>query len=674
MKHWTKAAILAAISASALTFGCQSAATPEACSAICAQTVQAEVVTEAAADTKEAESMAADTQAAGAKVGVKSRSEIDDVYKWKKDRFFATRDDFLKALADAEANVAKVGQCGAFKDAATLKTCLDNYFVQHTSINKLTLYSNMTVDTEPTPDHQMDQKNAAAVMAKFMEYAKNIRTELLKLDNATLDKYFAADADLKKHEAYIRNIVRRANRVLSDDAERVLTLAGDNLWAEIDLNEINSNSEDVFDAMLSSMDLPIIKDEAGKDVQLTLSNYSKYRRSADRNVRKAAVDGLMITLKKYEDVLANAYIGQIKNDVLFAKARKYDTALEAYLDKDNIPVALYHNLISTVGNNLAPLHRYVSLRKKTLGLDSVHLYDMYIPLTNEGGADKSYTYQEAVDLITTALAPLGEDYIKRLKTELDPATGSIDLLPHADKTSGAYSCSVYGYSPFVLMNYQDSLGDVSTLAHELGHSLHSIYAMESQPPGSYHYTMFLAEIASTTNESILNDYLYKNAQSDAEKINLLVEKLENIRGTIYRQTLFAEFEYLAHTAIEKGESINAEWLSKLYGDLIKKYYGAEYSMDGADDHEWAYIPHFYYKYYVYSYATGLSSALSFANMIAQSPDNAKKYIDMLKAGASAPSVDLLKAAGVDLTTPAPIEFALQEFDKTLTELEALLAK
>lgn len=674
MKHWTKAAILAAISASALTFGCQSAATPEACSAICAQTAQAEVVTEAAADTKEAESMAAGTQAAGAKVGVKSRSEIDDVYKWKKDRFFATRDDFLKALADAEANVAKVGQCGAFKDAATLKTCLDNYFVQHTSINKLTLYSNMTVDTEPTPDHQMDQKNAAAVMAKFMEYAKNIRTELLKLDNATLDKYFATDADLKKHEAYIRNIVRRANRVLSDDAERVLTLAGDNLWAEIDLNEINSNSEDVFDAMLSSMDLPIIKDEAGKDVQLTLSNYSKYRRSADRNVRKAAVDGLMMTLKKYEDVLANAYIGQLKNDVLFAKARKYDTALEAYLDKDNIPVALYHNLISTVGNNLAPLHRYVSLRKKTLGLDSVHLYDMYIPLTNEGGADKSYTYQEAVDLITTALAPLGEDYIKRLKTELDPATGSIDLLPHADKTSGAYSCSVYGYSPFVLMNYQDSLGDVSTLAHELGHSLHSIYAMESQPPGSYHYTMFLAEIASTTNESILNDYLYKNAQSDAEKINLLVEKLENIRGTIYRQTLFAEFEYLAHTAIEKGESINAEWLSKLYGDLIKKYYGAEYSMDGADDHEWAYIPHFYYKYYVYSYATGLSSALSFANMIAQSPDNAKKYIDMLKAGASAPSVDLLKAAGVDLTTPAPIEFALQEFDKTLTELEALLAK
>lgn len=670
MKHQTlkKAAILAAMSASLLAFGCQSAPTVESCSEICQQASQA-------ATEKEAGAMAENTQAAaGAKVGVKSRSEIDDVYKWKKDRFFADRDAFLKALSDAEANVAKVGECGAFKDAATLKACLDNYFVQHTNINKLTLYSNMTVDTEPTPEHQMDQKNAAAVMAKFMEYAKNIRTELLKLDNAKLDKFFASDPDLKKHEVYVRNIVRRSNRVLSDDAERVLTLAGDNLWAEIDLNEIHSNSEDVFDAMLSSMDLPIIKDEAGKDVQLTLSNYAKYRRSSDRNVRKAAVDGLMMTLKKYEDVFANAYIGQVKNDVLFAKARKYETALEAYLDKDNIPVELYHNLISTVGNNLAPLHRYVQLRKKTLGLDSVHLYDMYIPLTSEGGADKSYTYQEAVDLITTALAPLGEDYIKRLKVELDPATGSIDLLPHDGKTSGAYSCSVYGYAPFVLMNYQDSLGDVSTLAHELGHSMHSIYAMEAQPPGSFHYTMFLAEIASTTNESIMNDYLYKNAQSDAEKINLLVEKLENIRGTIYRQTLFAEFEYLAHTAVEKGESINAEWLSKTYGDLIKKYYGAEYQMDGADDHEWAYIPHFYYKYYVYSYATGLSSALTFANLIAQSPDNAKKYIDMLKAGASAPSVDLLKAAGVDLTTPAPIEFALKEFDRTLTELETLLAK
>ena len=612
--------------------------------------------------------------AAGAKVGVKSRSEIDPKYLWKKDRLFASWNDFQSALNQMPNEIAKIGECDHFDSAESLKNCLDLYFKIHTDINKMTLYSNMTVDTEPSPESKIGQQKALSMLNDFMDKAQVVRKALLKLDKETLDQYIAEDDGLKPHESYIKNIVRRADRVLSDDAERVLSLAGDVLWAEIDLNEIHSISEEVFDAMLSEMELPIIKDEAGNPVQLTLSNYTKYRRSNDRNIRKAAVDGLMDTLKKYEDVFANAYIGQLKNDILFAKARKYDTALEAYLDKDDIPVDIYKNLLSTVEANLEPLHRYVALRKKILKLDQVHLYDMYIPLSESNAPEKNYTYEEATNLIATALAPLGEDYISRLKQEMDLEKGSIDLLPYADKSSGAYSCSVYGVDPFILINYQDSLDDVSTLAHELGHSMHSIYAMDNQPAGSYHYTMFLAEIASTTNESLLNDYLYSHAQSDAEKIDLLVDKLENIRGTIYRQTLFAEFEYLAHTAVENGEGVNAQWLSDLYAKLIKKYYGPDYTMAGADDHEWAYIPHFYYKYYVYSYATGLSSALSFANLIEQSPENATKYLDMLKAGSSRPSVDLLRDAGVDLATPAPIEFALKSFNDTLTELESLLGK
>ncbi|MBQ8037707.1 MAG: oligoendopeptidase F [Proteobacteria bacterium] len=654
---------------------CQPACPPaQPCPAVeaCHAPVMEEEANMKEAQAAEAVQAAEAAQAAAPKVGVKTRSELDSKYLWKKDRLFPAYADFKAAIKDTAEKAERIAECKDIASAKALKDCLSLYFETHTAINKLTLYANMTDDTEPSPEVKSDQTQANNVLNRFMELSKGIRDSILKLDDVALEKYFAEEPDLKAHEPYIRNIMRRSGRVLSDDAERVLALAGDNLWAEIDLNEIHSNSENVFDAMLDEMQLPVIKDDQGKDVQLTLSNYTKFRRSADRNVRKAAVDGLMGTLAKYENVFANAYVGQMQNDILFARARKYNTALEAYLDKDGIPVELYHNLIKTVGENLEPLHRYVALRKKILGLSDVHLYDMYIPLSE--GVEKSYTYDEAVDLITKALAPLGDEYITRLKVEMDPAHGSIDLLPHADKRSGAYSCSVYGIDPFILINYQDSLDDVSTLAHELGHSMHSIYSMQNQPASSYHYTMFLAEIASTTNESLLNDYLYKNAASDAEKIDLLVDKLENIRGTIYRQTLFAEFEYLAHTAVENGTAVQAQWLDELYASLIAKYYGPEYTIDEFDSREWAYIPHFYYKYYVYSYATGLSSALSFASLIEQGPENAQKYLTMLKSGCAKDSVTLLKEAGVDLTTPAPIEFALKEFDNTLNELEALLNK
>ena len=669
-------AIGAAMITSALATSCQPACpAPEPCPAveICNHPDEgANAPKEEAQPAQQPETAPAAVQAAapGAKVGVKSRSEIDPKYLWKKDRLFASYADFKASLDAMPENIKAIASCTSFDSADALRNCLDLYFKLRVDVNKLTLYANMTINTEPSPETNADQLRSATLLNQFMDQSKGIRTGLLALEEDTLNKYLSENAELKVHEPYIRNIVRRKSRVLSEDGERVLALAGDNLWAEVDLNEIHSQSEQVFDAMRAEMNLPIIKDEAGKDVQLTLSNYNKYRRSSDRNVRKAAVEGLMSTLQQYENVFANAYVGQLKNDVLFAKARKYDTALEAYLDKDDIPTEIYQNLLKTINATLEQLHRYVALRKKVLKLDSVHLYDMYIPLGE--GSDKSYTYDDAVSLITAALAPLGEDYVNRLKKEMDPEKGSIDLLPYADKESGAYSCSVYGVDPFILTNFQESLDDVSTLAHELGHSLHSIYSGENQPVSSYNYTMFIAEIASTTNEALLNDYLYSHAQTDAEKIGLLVDKLENIRQTIYRQALFAEFEYITHTAVEKDEAVQADWLNDQYGKLIERYYGPEYTMDETDKLEWAYVPHFYYKYYVYSYATGLSSALSFANLIEKSPENAEKYLGMLKAGCSKNSVELLKEAGVDLTTPAPIEFALKEFDNTLTELEKLL--
>ncbi|MFA5623590.1 MAG: oligoendopeptidase F [Bradymonadales bacterium] len=591
-----------------------------------------------------------------------ARDSIDAAYLWKKDRLFTSNEAWQVAFDKAKAELPSLDRCKDAKSAEQIIACLDAYFTLHTDINKLTLYANMTDDTEPSADVKRMKQEGQALHHDFMAKSELVRNIVLKAD--------ADDDALQKYALYLRQIQRRASRVLSPDAERVLQLAGDNLWAEIDLNEIPSNAEEGFHALLDNMALPKIIDENGVEQQLTLSNYALYRRSPKREVRKAAVHGLFSTLAQFKDTLATLYVGQLKNDVFFAKARNYETALDAYLDKDQIDTSVYLNLINTVSENLEPLHRYVALRKNVLKLDSVHLYDLYIPLSQ--GIEKNIQVDEALRLITEGLKPLGPDYGKILAQYFDRENGSIDYFPHKNKRSGAYSCSVYGVEPFILMNYLNDMSDVSTLAHELGHSIHSLYAMQNQPPFGFHYTAFIAEIASTTNESLLNDYLYANAESDAEKIDLLVQKLENIRGTIYRQTLFADFEYQAHSAIERGEAINAQWLSDKYAQLVKKYYGPEYSFDEYDNMEWAYIPHFYYKYYVYSYATGLSSALSFAKLIPQSPENAEKYIDMLKAGGSDAPVTLLKNAGVDLTSPAPIQSALQEFDETLKELSALL--
>lgn len=590
------------------------------------------------------------------------RSTIDPSFLWNKDRLFTSVDAWNVAYTQAKADLPKLDACKDANGAAQIASCLDTYFALHTAINKLTLFANMTDDTEPSPDVKSMKQSGQALHHDFMAKSELVRNAVLKAK--------ADDPELSKYAGYLQQIQRRASRVLPPEAERVLQLAGDNLWAEIDLNEIPSNAEDTFNALLDNVTLPKIVDENGQEQQLTLSNYSLYRRSPNRDVRKAAVHALFSTLAQFKDSFASVYVGQIKNDVFFAKARHYDTALEAYLDKDNIDKSVYLNLINTVSANLEPLHRYVKLRKQVLKLDTVHLYDLYIPLTE--GVEQNIKVDEGLALISESLKPLGEDYAKQLADYFDRQKGSIDYFPHKNKSSGAYSCSVYGVQPFILMNYLNDMDDVSTLAHELGHSIHSLYAMQNQPPHAFHYTAFIAEIASTTNECLLNDYLYKNAKSDVEKIDLLVQKLENIRGTIYRQTLFADFEYQAHSAIEQGLSINAEWLSDKYAELVKKYYGPDYSFDENDNMEWAYIPHFYYKYYVYSYASGLSSALSFAKLIPQSPENAEKYLDMLKAGGSDAPVTLLKNAGVDLTTPAPIQEALQEFDTTLTELSNLL--
>ncbi len=601
--------------------------------------------------------------------------QIPAVYHWNMSPLFASDDAWdaarTKLLAEVPTLAAYQGKLG---DPQQLEACLDLYFRLHNQANALTLYPNMRQAVAQTDDVASGMvQSSLAAMNTLMSEASFIRREVLALKPAQLEAAYKTSAGLTEYRAYLDNLRRRASRVLSPDAEKSLSLLGDNLWAEIDLNEIPSSLEDAFGALLADITLPTIKDEQGKDVQLTLSNYGRYRQSANREVRKAAVAAVMSTLRQYQHALAATLGGQYKLDVAYARARGYDTALAAYMDKDAIDTAVYDNLIATVHENLPLLHRYVELRKKALGLDDLHLYDLYVPLTK--GPERDIPFPEARATILEALKPLGTEYGKVLAEGLDPHNGWIDLYPCKDKESGAFSSSVYGIHPYVMMNYQDSLDDMSTLAHEFGHALHSDLAMKAQPYPNFRYVPFLAEIASTCNEALLNDYLVAHAKDDAEKAYLLMSRLEDIRTTIFRQTLFAEFERKVHGYVEEGKPITATLLDSTYRDLIALYYGPGFTIDPDDEMEWAYIPHFYYKYYVYVYATGLSSGIAIADRVRELGQPAvDAYLGMLKGGCSAAPLQLLKGAGVDLTKPDAITAAMHAFSHTLDRVDGLIGK
>ncbi len=603
------------------------------------------------------------------------RSAVPAAYTWDLKPLFDSDAGFEAGLVRLRQDIPALAPfSGRLADPATLFGCLDLYFRLHNDANKLTLYANLRQSTALTDDtaNALVTRSLAA-MDELMRAATFIRREVLALPPAQVTAAIKAEPRLAPYQAYLANLQRRSSRVLSADGERALGLLGDNLWAEIDLNELPSGHEDTHGAILSELALPKVKDATGKEVQLTLSNYGRLRASPNREVRRDAVAGLFNTLRKREQSLASTLAGQVRLDVAYARARGYDTALAAYLDKDNVSPAVYDNLVNTVNAHLSLLHRYVELRKKVLGLPDIHIYDLYIPIV--AGVEKDIPFSEARKILPAALKPLGTEYGQRLVEGLDPKNGWLDLFPHKDKRSGAFSASTYGPHPWVFMNYQNSLDDMSTLAHEYGHALHSDLAMKAQSYPDYRYTTLLAEIASTCNEMLLSDYLVARADTDAEKAYLLVERLESIRTTIFRQTMFAEFERAVHTLHEQGVPLTAAKLEATYRDLVQRYYGPGFTVGENDGLEWAYIPHFYYKYYVFAYATGLSSGIAIADRVRELGEPAvQDYLGMLKGGCAKPPLELLKGAGVDLTTPAPVAAAMKTFERTLDEVEQLLAK
>lgn len=603
------------------------------------------------------------------------RGQIPARYQWSLSTLFSDDAEFDRAMVEVERRRGELRSCrGELSDAARLETCMDLYFSTRLLTNRLTLYSQLRQDTDGESSEieaRVDRSQRA--MNELMGIASLFRGEILSIDDTTMERTIERRSGLAAYRPYIEQLRRRRNHVLGEEAERVLTLAGDNLWAEIDLNELPSDHERAFGALISEIPLPEIADESGQTVQLTFSNYGRYRASEDRRVRRDTVEGLFASLRRFDQSFAALLGGQARFTVFLAQSRGYEAALDAYLGMDDVDPAIYRGLVSNVEANLEPLQRYMRLRRRLMDVEEMHIYDLYTPLVP--ASDRQFPFEQAREIVAEALTPLGEDYLTVLRRGLDPANGWIDVYPHDGKRSGAFSASVYGEHPFVFMNYFNQLRDVLTLAHEYGHALHFHYAMTNQPYVTADYVPLIAETASTFNEVLVIRHLIEQADNDDERLSLLNQLVEMIRGTIYRQALFASFELALHTAVEEETPITAQFLDESYRALLRRYYGEALTIGDNDGMEWAYVPHFYYKYYLYAYTGGLCSGIALGErVLAGGEAERDAYLNMLGSGSSRPPLELLRGAGVDPSTPEVVEAAARLMNDSLDQMESIIAR
>ena len=496
--------------------------------------------------------------------------------------------------------------------------------------------------------------------AEFLSNISFFEPEILSYDEEIIFKLIKENDELKLYEFFIKDILKEKEHILTKELEEVLASVSDCLSAPENIYEVLTNAELKFDS---------IKDEDGHLVELTEGNYGNFIRSKDREVRKNAFEGLFKAYKNYENTIATSLTSSLKAYIFNSKTRKYKCALESSLKPNNIPLEVYYNAVSAVENNLGLLHRYVDLKKKLLGLDSIHMYDLYVPVVET--PKMKIEYEEAIEIVKAGLKPLGEEYITIFDEGIK--NGWVDVFENKGKRSGAYSGGSYDTMPYVLLNYNNDLNDVSTLAHEMGHSIHSYYSRKTQPYIYSSYTLFSAEIASTTNEILLINDLINKQTDKTKKLYLINQELEQIRTTVFRQIMFASFELKIHELIENGEALTAKELNQIWLDLNKKYFGDNMIVDKDIEIEWARIPHFYSDFYVYQYATGYSAASAFAKSILTEGSVAvEKYKGFLKAGGSKYPIDAIKDAGVDMTTSKPMQDTMNRFEELLDMLEELV--
>ena len=592
-----------------------------------------------------------------------ARSEIAEADKWALEDLFLTDADWEAAVKQLEEQLAQLkgyaGKVSASADALyaylTLADETENLF------EKVLVYSNEKMHEDMgNSTYQGYAAQAQAAATRLSAAEAFFEPELLAMEESRLQGFLKEDPKLEKYRLLIDRIWRRKEHTLSAAGEEILAKTYEMATAPDDIFSMFNDADAKFGT---------IRDENGKEVELTHGRFGGFMESSDRRVRKEAFEALYQTYDQFKNTLAATYSANVKKAKFYADVRKYPSALAAALAPGNIPTEVYDNLIETVHRFLPAMYRYVALRKRALGVEELHMYDVYVPLVAD--QTKKIPFAEAKEIVKRGLAPMGEEYVSHLEEGFDHRW--IDVYENRGKRSGAYSWGAYGTHPYVLLNYQGKLDDVFTLAHEMGHALHSWYSNANQPYLYSGYLIFVAEVASTCNESLLMQYLLKESKDKKEKAYLLNHFIDQFKGTLFRQTMFAEFEKITHEMYAKGESLTAERLCAVYMDLNRKYFGEEMVSDPQIALEWARIPHFYTEFYVYQYATGFSCAIALSKRILEMGEaGVADYMKFLKGGCSKDPIELLKMAGVDISTPKPVEDALQLFEELVSELEELL--
>ena len=591
---------------------------------------------------------------------IKERNEIEDNYKWDLSTLFASDVDFEKALVEIDNDIQQIPSYeGTLKDEASILKCLKFINDVLRRIDNLFSYANLryTEDTRETKAQSMYGRS----YSKFVSVAASsafVVPEILALSEEELLKLKDSDT-LKDYKFYLENLLRLKEHTLTTREEQMLAKLSEGL---------STSSRTSSSLMEADMQFEDAKDEKGESHQINNSNFVLLETSKDRTLRKNAFINYYAGYKNHINTFANLYEGTIKTNTAMANIKGFPSSREMSMAMSNIPVSVYDNLIDAVHKNMDKMHRYAALRKRILGVDELHYYDLYTPLSKE--VTKKYTYEEAQELILEALSVMGDEYLNVVKGAF--SSRWIDVYPNKGKRSGAFSAGTYDSNPYIMTNFTGTLDSVSTIAHEMGHSMHTYYTNANQPYHYANYTLFVAEVASTVNENLLIEHLLEKESDPELRLALLNQYLEGFKGTVYRQTMFAELEKEAHAMAERNDAINAEALNTLYERLVKEYFGEALTLDDEVKYEWARIPHFYRPFYVYVYATGYSSAVALSEKILEQKEVAvKQYLEFLSMGGSAYPLDELKHAGVDLSTPEPIEKALEKFSRVLDEAEKI---
>ncbi|HXX64663.1 MAG TPA: oligoendopeptidase F [Bacteroidota bacterium] len=600
----------------------------------------------------------------------RDRSKVPESDTWNLGDLYPTTDAWKKAKEDFEKKIGAVedqfkGKLGS--SAQTLLGCMDLWGDMHKELDRLYVYASMSSDVDTRDSKFLDMvQQMGKVGADFSAKTAFVSPELLTVGRPKIESFIASEPKLEIYRQTLDDILRRKEHTGDAGEEKIIADAG-----------LMSDTPDNIYGIFSNADFPYpsVTLHDGSTVKLDKAAFALYRSVADREDRKKVFAAFFNKLNEFRRTFGTQLYGEVKKDMFYMNARHYQSSLASALDGSNIPVAVYHSLVKNVNDNLSTFHRYLHLRARLMGVEQLHYYDLYGPLIKH--ADLTYTYPEAQKMVLASLKPLGDEYIAVARKGF--AERWLDVYPTEGKRFGAYSQgAAYDVHPYMLLNFNGKYDDVSTLAHEFGHTMHSYLSNTNQPYANSQYSIFVAEVASTFNEALLMDYMLKTTTDDDARLTLLGNYLENIKGTLFRQTQFAEFELRIHEMAERGQTLTGDGLDSLYQEITRRYYGHDAGVCIVDDEvkaEWAYIPHFYYNFYVFQYATSVTASSALSEQVLTGDAQAtKRYLTLLKSGSSDYPIALLKKAGVDMTGPDPFALTMRKMNRVMDEMEKILAK